>query len=123
MANPIISNTGTNYSLYYNVINYFKTIMSNHPSLASAAFGDGAKFDETEFPAYPLASIVILESDFGTNITNYKVQLIVADKVKNKNNESNPTNNEQAVPFYGPDDMVDIWANTMSIMNDITAFI
>jgi len=122
MANIIIANTGTNYSLYYNVINYFKTIMSNHPSIASATFGDAVKFDETEFPAYPLASIVILESDFGTNITNYKVQLIVADKIKNKDNESNPTTNAQIIPFFGVDDTIDIWANTLSIINDLTSY-
>jgi hypothetical protein len=122
MANPIITNTGTNYSLYYNVINYFKTIMSNHPSIEVVTFGDAWDIGERQFPAYPMGNILILESDFGTNITNYKVQLIVADKVKNKNNESDPTNNEQLIPLYGVDDKADAWANTLAIINDLTSY-
>ena len=122
MANPIITNTGTNYSLYYNVINYFKTIMSNHPSIEAVTFGDAWDIGERQFPAYPMGNILILESDFGTNVTNYKVQLIVADKVKNKDNESNPTNNEQIIPLYGVDDKTDVWANTLSIINDLTSY-
>lgn len=122
MANPIINNTGTNYSLYYNVINYFKTIMSNHPSIEVVTFGDAWDIGERQFPAYPMGNILILESDFGTNVTNYKVQLIVADKVKNKNNESNPTNNEQLIPLYGVDDKTDAWANTLAIINDLTSY-
>ena len=122
MANPIITNTGINYSLYYNVINYFKTIMSNHPSIEAVTFGDAWDIGERQFPAYPMGNILILESDFGTNVTNYKVQLIVADKVKNKDNESNPTNNEQLIPLYGVDDKTDVWANTLSIINDLTSY-
>jgi len=122
MANPIITNTGTNYSLYYNVINYFKTIMSNHPSIEVVTFGDAWDIGERQFPAYPMGNILILESDFGTNVTNYKVQLIVADKVKNKDNESNPTNNEQIIPLYGVDDKTDAWANTLAIINDLTSY-
>jgi len=30
--------------------------------------------------------------------------------------------NEQVVPFYGVDDVVDIHANTMGILNDLTSF-
>ena len=122
MSTPIITNTGTNYSLYYNVINYFKTIMSNHPSIEAVTFGDAWDIGERQFPAYPMGNILILESDFGTNVTNYKVQLIIADKVKNKNNESNPTNNEQLIPLYGVDDKTDAWANTLAIINDLTSY-
>ena len=122
MSIPIITNTGTNYSLYYNVINYFKTIMSNHPSIEAVTFGDAWDIGERQFPAYPMGNILILESDFGTNVTNYKVQLIIADKVKNKNNESNPTNNEQLIPLYGVDDKTDAWANTLAIINDLTSY-
>jgi hypothetical protein len=87
MAQQIIHNTG-NYFLYYNVLNYFKTIMSNHPSIAAVSQGDITKIDVEQYPAYPLGNILITESNFGSNITNYTIQLTVADKVKNKNNES-----------------------------------
>ncbi len=29
----IVENSGVNYTLYYNILDYFKTIMTNHPSL------------------------------------------------------------------------------------------
>ena len=61
MSTPIITNTGTNYSLYYNVINYFKTIMSNHPSIEAVTFGDAWDIGERQFPAYPMGNILILE--------------------------------------------------------------
>ena len=122
MSQQIIHNTGTNYSLYYNVINYFKTIMSNHPSIGSVTFGDVWDIGERQFPEYPIGNVLILESDFGTSVTNYKMQIIVADKIKNKNNESNPTNNEQLIPLYGVDDKTDIWANTLAIINDLTSY-
>ncbi len=122
MANPIIHNTGTNYTLYYNVINYFRTIMSNHPGISVATMGDLWDFGERQFPQYPICNIQILESDFGTSVTNFKCQLMIADKVKNKNNESNPTTNEQTIPYYQIDDKVDIYANTLAILNDLTSY-
>jgi hypothetical protein len=122
MSTPIISNTGTNYTLYYNVVNYFRTIMSNHPSIQAVTLGDIAEFDDKEFTEYPIGNLQILESDFGTSVTNFRVQLMVADKVKNKDNESNPVNNEQTIPFYQVNDKVDIFANTLAILNDLTSY-
>ena len=122
MATPIINNTGTNYTLYYNVVNYFRTIMSNHPSISAVTLGDIAEFDDKQFTEYPIGNLQILESDFGTSVTNFRVQLMVADKVKNKDNESNPTTNEQTIPYYQVNDKVDIFANTLAILNDLTSY-
>ena len=122
MAQQIVHNTGTNFTLYYNVLNYFKTIMSNHPSVGVTTYGDFADFDGREFPTYPVANIQILDTDFGTNVTNYSIQLTVADKVKNKNNESTGETNAQTIPYYGVDDVVDIHANTLAIINDLTSY-
>jgi len=117
-----VQNTGTNFTLYYNVLNYFKTIMKNHPSLASANYGDMSTFDTFQFPDYPLGNINIIDTTFGTNVTNYKVQLTVADKIKNRNNESSGSHNNQTIAFYGVNDEVDIHANTLAILNDLTAY-
>ena len=122
MSQQIVHNTGTNYTLYYNVVNYFKTIMRNHPGIGAASMGDLWDFGERQFPQYPIANVQILESDFGTSVTNFRVQLMIADKVKNKNNESDPRNNEQTIPYYQVDDKVDIFANTLAIINDLTSY-
>lgn len=118
----IVHNSGTNFSLYYNVLNYFKTIMSNHPSINAVSQGDISNIDVDQFPSYPIGNINITESNFGTNITNYTIELIVADKIKNKNNESSGSINAQTIPFYGVDDVVDIHANTLGIINDLTSY-
>jgi hypothetical protein len=118
----LVNNTGTNYSLYYNVLDYFKTIMNNHPSIAQVSQGDISSIDDIQFPTYPLGNVMIGDTTLGTNITEFQIQLIIADKVKNKNNESNPDTNEQIVPFYNVDDVVDIHANTLGIINDLTSF-
>jgi len=122
MSIRIVNNTGTNYTLYYNVLNYFKTIMSNHPSIEVVTTGDLWDLGERQYPAYPLGNIQILETEFGTNVTNYKCQLIIADKVKNKDNESIPRTNAFDVPYFGVDDKVDIFANTLAIINDLTSY-
>jgi hypothetical protein len=119
----IISNTNVNYSLYYNLVNALAEYCAQHPSIAGVGNEELSDFDERAFPSYPIANIVIKEAVFKETTTDWEVYILIADKYKNKDNESNPTNNEQKVPFYGTDDMMDIWANTMSIMNDITAFI
>jgi hypothetical protein len=119
---PIVNNTNTNYTLYYNVLNYFKTIMSNHPSIEVVTTGDLWDLGERQYPAYPLGNIQILESDFGTNVTNYKCQLIIADKIKNKDNNSEGRTNAFDVPYFGTDDKVDIFANTLAIINDLTSY-
>jgi hypothetical protein len=118
----IIHNDGVNYSLYYNVLNYFKTIMENHPSIQVVTQGNIEDFDTREFPMYPVGNISITSAEFDGTLTNYGIQLIVADKIKNKNNESNPITNAQTIPFYGVDDVVDIHANTLGIINDLTAY-
>lgn len=96
--------------------------MSNHPSIGVVSQGDITKFDVDQFPAYPLGNILITETNFGSSITNYTIQLTVADKIKNKNNDSDDRNNTQTIPFYGTDDVVDIHANTLGILNDLTSY-
>ena len=118
----IVNNTGTNYSLYYNVLDYFKTIMNNHPSIMQVSQGEITGLDDIQFPTYPIGNVMIGNASLGTNTTDFEIQIIIADKVKNKNNESNPTTNEQVVPFYGVDDLVDIHANALGIINDLTSF-
>ena len=118
----IVHNTGTNYSLYYNVLDYFKTIMSNHPSIATVSQGDVSDLDMEQFPAYPLGNVNILQATWGENISTYQIELIVADKIKNKNNESTGATNAQTLPFFKVDDVVDIHANTLSILNDLTSY-
>ena len=115
----IIHNSGTNYTLYYNVLEYFNTIMSNHPSIGHVTQGTIEDLDTREFPQYPLGNISILGSNFGESTTEWTIQLIVADKIKNKNDESNPITNEQNIPFYGVDDVVDIHANCLATINDL----
>ena len=122
MAQPIVTNTGTNYTLYYNVVNYLKTILSNHPSVGAVTLGDTFDLGERQFPQYPIANIQILNTAFGTSVTNFDVELTLADKQKNKNDESDPRTNAQTIPFYGTDDKPDILANTLAIINDVTSY-
>jgi len=119
----IVHNTGTNYTLYYNVINYLAEIIGNHPSVTQVSAEDINDFDEREFPNYPVVNITVLRTVFGKSTTDFDVQLLIADKYKNKNNESNPRTNEMTNAFYGMDDMVDIWANSLAVMNDITSYL
>jgi hypothetical protein len=116
------SNSGNNYSLYYNILDYFKTIMNNHPTIAQVAQGDLQIVDDNVFTLYPLGQVTILGANFGEKTTDYTIQLVVADKIKNKNNESEPRTNAMNVPFTGTDDVVDIWANTLSVVNDLVSF-
>ena len=122
MGQQIVHNTGTNYTLYYNVINYFKTIMNNHPGIGATSVGDLWDLGERQFPQYPIANVQILESNFGTSVTNFTVEIIIADKIKNKNNESDDRTNAQTIPFYQVDDKVDVYANTLAVLNDLTAY-
>lgn len=122
MAQALVHNAGINYTLYYNILNYFKTIMNNHPGLEFVTYGDITDIDNKEFPFYPFGNLTITDTTFGTNVTNYTIQLTVADKIKNKDNESDPRTNRDVSPFFGSDDMVDIHANTLGILNDLTAY-
>ena len=120
----IVKNSAENFSLYYNTLNFFKTIMKNHPSIAKVTQGDIYNFDSTEFPQYPIGNVLITNANFGSTVTEYQVQLIVADKSKVMRDDvmQNERENKQIVPFDGTDDVVDIHANTLSILNDLTAY-
>jgi hypothetical protein len=118
----VVNNQQTNYSLYYNALDYFKTIMVNHPSIEQVSVGDSFQVDDIEFPYYPLGNILITQAQFDGSKTVYTCQLTIADKIKLKNNESTGTENLQNVPFYGTDDTVDIHANTLSIVNDLISY-
>ena len=122
MGQQVVNNISTNYMLYYNIIDFFATIMANHPSIAKVSTGDMYEIDTTEFPQYPIGNINILGARFGTKTTNLTVQLTIADKVKDKNNESVGRTNYQKVPFYGTDDTMDIHSNTLSILNDLLTY-
>ena len=122
MGVQIVNNVGTNYVLYYNVLNYWKTIMTNHPSIQRVTYGDNWSVDSDEFPQYPIGNIFISNARFGDKVVNYTVQLTIADKVKLKNDESFGSSNSETIPFYGSDDTVDIHANTLSILNDLLSY-
>ena len=79
MAQQIVRNTGVNYSLYYNVLNYFKTIMKNHPSIQSVTYGDVDTIDDKQYTEYPLGNVLITDSRFETSTTTFTVQLTIAD--------------------------------------------
>ena len=118
----IITNQDRNYSLYYNVLDYFKAIMKNHPSLNYVSQGDVFSIDNREFPAYPLGNILITKSVLTEKTIVHSCQLTIADKVKLKSNDSDPITNAQTIPYYGTDDVVDIFANTLAILNDLTTY-
>lgn len=118
----VVNNSGINYTLYYNVLDYFKTIMTNHPSIQYVSQGDLYSIDTKEFPAYPLGNILITNASFNDSTTVYTCQLTVADKIKLKNNESNGRTNRQEIPYFGTDDVVDIHANTLAILNDLLSY-
>jgi len=122
MSQPLINYSGTNLTLYYSVLEYFKTIMSNHPSIGSVTQGDIFGIDEKEFPIYPLGNTLVTNTTFGATTSNFSIQLTIADKVKLRNNESSGSFNEMSVPFSGVDDVVDIHSNTLAILNDLTAY-
>jgi hypothetical protein len=71
---------------------------------------------------YPMADVSILGARFEPTTTTYQIQIILADKMKNKNNESNPIHNNQQIEFFGTDDMVDIHANMLAVINDLVSF-
>lgn len=118
----IVNNSANNYTLYYNILNYFKTIMENHPIISAVSQGDIFDIDQDEFPDYPIGNVQILDARFNVSSTDYTIQLIIADKVKNKNNESIPRTNRQQIPYYGTNDVVDIHANTLAVINDLTSY-
>ena len=121
MATNLVHNAGVNYTLYYNVLSYFKTIMNNHPGIKIVTQGGADTFDRREFPMYPIADVSILETTLDLTTTVYKVQLIVADKGENKRNESGEYN-RQTIPFFGVDDDISIFNNTLGIINDLTSY-
>ena len=116
------NNAGVNYSLYYNILSYFETIMQNHPSIQDVAQGDIGDIDTNVYPFYPLGNVSILAANFTPSTTDYTIQLIIADKIKNKNNESEPRTNAQDIVYYGVNDVVDIHANTLGIVNDLVSY-
>jgi len=121
MATNLTHNAGVNYTLYFNILNYFKTIMKNHPGIKLVSLGGLDNIDQKEFPMYPIGNVNIVDTRFGLSTTTYTVQLLVADKGENKKNESDEYN-RQTVPFFGVDDDVSIFNNTLGILNDLTSY-
>ena len=58
------NNAGVNYSLYYNILSYFETIMQNHPSIQEVGQGDIFEIDTNAYPFYPLGNVNILSANF-----------------------------------------------------------
>lgn len=122
MSTSIVHNAGVNYTLYYNLINWFRDIMDEHPSILQVSYGNIQTLDDNEYPRYPMGNISVLGTTFTENESIFNVQLIVADKGKNKNNQSESETNKQVIPFYGVNDVIDIQSNTLGILNDLTDY-
>lgn len=118
----VLNNNSINYTLYYNVLQYFKTILKNHPSVGIVTQGDISTMDMSSFPKFPIANIIISNISFRDNLSVLRCGLIVADKPKVKERASEGEFNKQNIDFWGNDDTVDIHANTLGIIGDIMAF-
>lgn len=97
--------------------------MKNHPSIQYVTQGDVFEIDTKEFPQYPIANTIITNATFDNKSTDYGIQIVVADKIKLKGNESSGSFNAQTIEFEGVDDTVDIHANTLAIINDILSYV
>ena len=122
MSTAILHNAGVNYTLYYNLINWFKNIMDEHPSILQVSYGNIEVLDDNVYPRYPMGNISVLGTTFTENESRFNVQLIIADKGKNKNNQSESETNKQVIPLYGVNDVIDIQSNTLGILNDLTDY-
>ena len=96
--------------------------MDEHPSILQVSYGNIDVLDDEQYPKYPMGNVNILSTTFTENESRFNVQLIVADKGKNKNNQSESETNNQVIPFYGVNDVIDIQSNTLGILNDLTDY-
>ena len=69
-----VANNSKNFTLYYNILEYFRIIMTNHPSIARVTQGDNFDIDTDEFPKYPLGNINITNVRFQDKVTSYRVR-------------------------------------------------
>ena len=119
----LYNNLDINYTVYYNVLEFFRQLLSQHPSVQRVTYGDLMELDLESFPQYPLANIQITDATFGDKTTTYAVKIILADKIHDKENLSSGSLNTQTEDFWGDTDNVDIHANTLSILNDLLSFL
>jgi hypothetical protein len=118
---PLLNET-SNYCVLYVFLEYWKTILKNHPSIGFVSQGDVFSTDIKEFPMYPLANVYIDELKIVPKTVTYSCVLTIADKTKLINVDSIDATNKQIIPYEGIDDLLDIYANTNGIINDVLAF-
>lgn len=117
-----VLNGASNFCVYYVMMDYWKTILGNHPSIGFVSQGDIFSLDIKEFPQYPLANINVDSMDITDKIATYNFTLILADKPKTITPDSINNKNKQVIPYDGISDLQDIYANLMGIMNDVMAY-
>lgn len=123
MPSRLYNNLDTNYTVYYNVLEFFRQLLSIHPSIQRVTYGDLMELDLDSFPQYPIANINITDAIFSDKKTIYSVKLVVADKIHSKENTSSGSLNQETENFWGHSDDVDIHANTLSVLNDLISFL
>jgi hypothetical protein len=115
-------NSASNYCVYYVMMEYWKTILANHPSIGFVTQGDIFSTDIKEFPAYPLANIYVDSTDVTKSTMQYNFVLTLLDKPKLIIPDSVDNRNKEIIPYEGIDDVNDIYANLMGIINDVMAY-
>lgn len=123
MGGRLYENLPVNYSVYYNVLEFFRQLLSLHPSIQRVTYGDVRELDLDVFPQYPIANIDITDCEFVDKKTVYSVKLLILDKIHDKENLSSGSLNQETQDFWKPTDEVDIHANTLSVMNDFISFV
>ena len=123
MAGRLYENLPTNYSVYYSVLEFFRQLLSLHPSIQRVTYGDIRELDLDNFPQYPIANVEITDCEFVDKKTIYSVKLLILDKIHNKDEYSSGSLNTQTEDFWKTTDEVDIHANTLSVMNDFISFV
>lgn len=119
----IYNNLDINYTVYYNVLEFMRQLLSLHPSVQRVTYGDTYELDMDVFPQYPIANIDITDATFGDKSTTYSVKLMILDKIHDKENTSSGSLNEETEDFWKHSDEIDIHANTLSVLNDLISFL
>jgi hypothetical protein len=63
------ANPNKSFTLYYNLLEYFRVIMTNHPSINRVTQGDIFSFDTDEYPTYPIGNILVTNTAFNDKNT------------------------------------------------------
>jgi hypothetical protein len=108
---------------YYSFTNFFNSVCLAHPNITTFTMGDIYNVDMAKQTLFPLAHLIVNNTNIASGLMQYNVTLMVMDRVVDVTDSSFGHYNYLLKNYKDVTNLIDVHNTSLSTLNDIVSYI